>query len=271
MKIDHPHIEVLERFALQRSSIPPEEIPNILDLVAEIADLKEYTVDLDEKLVDLETARIMRMIPVSGYTAVNKVILRIQPASKPDAAPNGFALAAKSEGLVLDYQPVATLYSDDGHTLLRILHERGDASYFFQLMSEQLDHIPHALLVAPGKEPMMTDVGGSFRIADSELDIVQIVSMSVYYALDRIRPGSVETHELTSHEGVLVASEDSTVHFRAIEDGIEVLVRWHGSDATPPRYLGAVSSGAQAVGVIENGKTHLALSSFDSDCVIVLY
>ncbi|MFZ1729563.1 MAG: hypothetical protein WBQ23_14560 [Bacteroidota bacterium] len=281
MKTQHPHIEALERFTLRRATLQPGEIAEIIDhvkacafcrdMLDEIDDLMENTLDVNEKSIDLETARIMRMIPISSFRAQHAVILTLQPVPSPSEGANGFALAAKSEGTLVDYQPVATLYSDDGHTLLRILHERGNASYFFQLMSEQTDHIPHALLVAPGKEPMMTDVDGAFRIPDSELDIVQIVSMSVYYALDRMRAGRIESHELASHEGVVLASEDSTIHLRAFDDGLEATVRWHGSETTPPRYIGMVSGHTKVVGTIENGTSRVSLASLSSDCAIVLY
>ncbi|MFA6235622.1 MAG: hypothetical protein WC824_15745 [Bacteroidota bacterium] len=281
MKIHHPNIELLERFALRRAALPPDEIDGInkhigecaycRDILYEIEDLNRQTEDVDEILVSMETARIMRLIPAGSRRSVNELILHLRPETAWQKTPGGFALAAKSESIQLDYQPIATLYSDDGRTLLRILHERENATYFFQLMSEQTDHIPHALLVSPGKGPMMTDVDGAFRIPDSEIDIVQIVSMSVFYALDRMRTGRIESRELASHEGVVLASEDSIVHLRSTGEGLEARVRWHGPDDNAPRYIGAVSPYGDEVGVIENETARLSLSSLPEDCTLVLY
>ncbi len=281
MKTNHPNIETLELYALHRSGLPSHQALGIMehlgscaycsDLLNEIDDLMRETAYLDENLIARETARIMRLVASGTPVARNETILYMMPALDLEASNGGFALAAKSEETQIDFRPIATLYSDDGHTLLRILHEREHSTYFFQLMSEHTDHIPYALLVAPGKEPMMTDPEGAFRIDDSELDIAQIVSMSVFYALDRMKAGRIEPYELAAHEGVLLASEDSTLHFRSEDNGIDAVVRWHGAGPTPPRYLGIVSREAHTVGVIEEDRARLPISSFPDDSIVLLY
>lgn len=241
------------------------------DLVGEIGELRRCVDEADEDLVARETNRIMRLLPFPQRPARNETILRFRPLPTVEAGSAGYALAAKSEETRADYLPIATLYSDDGQTLLRILHETGHASYLFQLMSEKSDHVPHALLVAPGKNPMMTDSEGTLRVSDTELDIVQIVSMSVFYPLVRMQTGPVKPDELSSHEGVLLASEDSTVHMQNDGNGLDVRVRWHGSDDTPPRYCGAVGRDMYAVSVIDHDRTHLPLTSLPEDSMLLLY
>jgi len=278
---NHPNIETLELYALRRSGLPTEQALVIMehlkrcsycsDIIEEIDDLMRETAQVDNALIARETARIMRLATTGTPAARNETVLYLMPSAEASPADQGFALAAKSEEAQIDFRPIATLYSDDGHTLLRILHERDQETYFFQLMSEHTDHIPYALLLAPGKEPMMTDPEGAFRIDDSELDIVQIVSMSVFYALDRMKAGRIENYELVSHEGVLLASEDSTIHFRAAEHGIDAVVRWHGAGTTPPRYIAVVARGMHAIGAVENDQAHLAMSSFPDDSIVLLY
>ncbi|MBE0642890.1 MAG: hypothetical protein IH600_02315 [Bacteroidetes bacterium] len=281
MSTPHPNIETLELYALRRSGLAPEKALSIMDhlktcaycsdLLDEIDDLMRETALVDESLIARETARIMRMASSGTPLARNETILYFMPTADHATSNGGFALAAKSEETQVDFRPIATLYSDDGHTLLRILHERENTSYFFQLMSEHNDHIPYTLLIAPGKEPLMTNAEGALRIADSELDIVQIVSMSVYYALDRMRAGAVEPYELASHEGVLLASEDSTLHLRKEGEGIGAVVRWHGAGQTPPRFLGVASRDSFTVGVLKEDSTVLPLTSLPEDAIILLY
>ncbi len=281
MKTQHPDIKELERFAFDRYSLPNERADTIAghleccaycrDGLGEIIELQRCMEQVDKELVARETARIMRLIPDAGKPARNQIVLHFRPLPPIEAQSAGYALAAKSEESRADYLPIATLYSDDGHTLLRILHETGRASYFFQLMSEDTRNVPHALLVAPGKNPLITDVEGALRVSDTELDIVQIASMSVFYPLDRMRAGRVTTDDLVSHEGMILASDDSTVRLHGDADGLDVLVRWHGSDATPPRYCAAIGQDVHAVGLIEQEHAHLPLTSLPDDSMVLLY
>lgn len=275
----HPHIEELERMALYRHTLQPEQVIRIAehvrncaycrDFLEEIDEFTREMDDLSEERIDLETARIVRL--ASGASAGNVVILRLQKEPHIEPGMSGFALAAKSEETQVGYYPVATLYSDDGRTLLRVLHERERSSYFFQLMSEFMERVPYALLAAPGRTPMMTDVDGSHRVPDSEIDIVQIASMSVYYALDRMKTGPLSQSELNSHEGVVLASDDSTLHLSGDGTAMNVRMRWHGSEDSVPRFVGVASSEGQAVGTFENGQATISLGAVPSDGTLILY
>lgn len=274
----HPHIDDLERLALSRDTLNPEQVLHLVDHVRECAycrdilqDIDDFTrsmEDLSDERIERETARILKL--AAGPSAGNAIVLRLHPEAIEHTR-SGFALAAKSEEAQVAFHPVATLYSDDGRTLLRILHEREHSSYFFQLMSEFMDRVPYALLSAPGRTPMMTDVDGAFRIGDTELDIVQIASMSVYYALDRMRTGPVSAGELASHDGVVLASDDSTLQLRSEGETMHVRMRWHGSDDAVPRFIGITSHDGQAVGNFENGEARLPLRHLPEDAVLLMY
>jgi hypothetical protein len=275
----HPHIEDLERMALYRHTLPPEQVLRIADHVRNCAYCRDFLMEIDEfthemdnlseERINWETARIVRL--ASGTSTGNVVVLRLQKEPHIEPGKSGFALAAKSEETQIGYYPVATLYSDDGRTLLRVLHERERSSYFFQLMSEFMERVPNALLAAPGHTPMMTDLDGSHRVPDSEIDIVQIASMYVYYPLDRMKTGPLSHGELTSHEGVVLASDDSTLHLSGDGTAVNVRMRWHGSDDAVPRFIGIVSSEGQAVGTFENGQARIPLGAVPDDGTLILY
>lgn len=275
----HPHIEELERMALYRHTLPPEQVLRIAehvrncsfcrDFLAEIDEFTREMDDLSEERINWETARIVRL--ASGASTGNAVVLRLQKEPQFEPGMSGFALAAKSEETQVGYYPVATLYSDDGRTLLRILHERERSSYFFQLMSEFMERVPYALLAAPGRPPMMTNVDGSHRVPDAQIDIVQIASMSVYYALDRLKTGPISHGELSSHEGVVLASDDSTLHLTGDGTAVNVRIRWHGSEDSVPRFVGVVSSEGQAIGTFENGQATIPLGAVPADGTLILY
>lgn len=275
----HPHIEDLERLALYRHTLTPEQVLRIAehvrncafcrDFLSEIDEFTREMDDLSDERINWETARIVRL--ASGASTGNVVVLRLQQETPIEPGVSGFALAAKSEETQIGYHPVATLYSDDGRTLLRILHEREHSSYFFQLMSEFMERVPYALLAAPGRTPMMTDVDGSHRVPDTEIDIVQIASMSVYYALDRMKTGPISHGELSSHEGVVLASDDSTLHLSSDGTAVNVRMRWHGSDDSVPRFIGVVSSEGQAVGSFEDGQATIPLGAVPNDGTLILY
>lgn len=274
----HPHIDDLERLALYRHTLRPDEVLALADHVRgcsfcretmqEIDDLSRAMDGLSDERIAQETQRILDQAVTQPRG--NVIMLHVQPEAI-DNGPAPFALAAKGEEAQISFHPVATLYSDDGRTLLRILHERERASYFFQLMSEFMDRVPYALLSAPGRLPMMTDVDGAHRVADSELDIVQIASMSVFYALDRLRTGPVPAAELGTHDGVVLASDDSTLQLRAEGDGMRVRMRWHGAEDTAPRFVGITSRDGQAVGAFENGEAQLPLRGIPEDGVVLIY
>lgn len=275
----HPHIEDLERLALYRHTLTPDQVLGIAghvrdclacrDILNEIDELSRAMEDLSEDEVERQTARIMAV--ADRRRTGNMIVLHLQPEPEFDAENGAFALAAKSEEAQISYRPIATLYSDDGRTLLRILHEREHSSYFFQLMSEFMDRVPHALLTAPGREPLMTDVDGALRIPDTDIDIVQIASMSVFYALDRLRTGAIRTAEFSSHDGVVLASDDSTLQLRSEGDSLNVLMRWHGAEESAPRFVGIVSGHRQAVGRFEDGRASIPLASMPEDGMVILY
>ncbi|MBR9975051.1 MAG: hypothetical protein KFF77_05685 [Bacteroidetes bacterium] len=274
----HPNIDDLERLALYRHTLRPDEVLALAehvrgcsfcrDTMQEIDDLSRTMDGLSDERIAQETQRILRQ--AISEPRGNVILLHVQPETA-DSGPAPFALAAKGEEAQVSFHPVATLYSDDGRTLLRILHERERESYFFQLMSEFMDRVPHALLSAPGRIPMMTDVDGAHRVADTEIDIVQIASMSVFYALDRLRTGPVTTNELGTHDGVVLASDDSTLQLRAEGDVMRVRMRWHGAEDATPRYVGITSKDGQAVGAFENGEALLPLRSIPDDGVLLMY
>lgn len=274
----HPHIDDLERLALYRHTLRPDEVLSLAEHVRGCSYCREFLQEIDElsrsmeglveERIKEETDRILRQ--ATETPTGNVVLLHLQPEVET-GGPAGFALAAKGDEAQISFHPVATLYSDDGRTLLRILHERDRSSYFFQLMSEFMDRVPYALLSAPGRTPMMTDVDGAHRVSDDDIDIVQIASMSVFYALDRMRTGALTRDELATHDGVVLASDDSTLQLRAEGESLNVRMRWHGAADSAPRFIGITSSEGRSVGTFENGQAQLPLHGIPEDGVLLLY
>lgn len=272
---EHPHIELLEQLARHAGDLSPEIMRALTTHIAScaycrdmLADIEEFTQALHEvsdESVRHETARLVHLaMPPGSATGPHGHILRLQRREDPvqPLATRGYALAAKSESARAGYSPIATLYSDDGRTLLRILHEREHATYFFQLMSEFLERVPYALLVAPGRDPMMTDGDGAFRVKDSEIDIVQIASMSIYFALDRLRTGPLGHRDLRGHDGIVLASDDCTVHLTAAGEDLHAHIRWHGPAETTPRFSGLVTEVGSAVSTVTDGVARLPHTLF---------
>lgn len=267
---EHPHIEELEQLARRAGILSPDAMQRLAahvaecaycgDILAEIEEYFEAMREVSDERVRQESDRLVRSAqPPAAEVATRTHVLKLHRQESAAASPtaHGYALAAKSESPRAGYSPIATLYSDDGRTLLRILHEHEHATYFFQLMSEFLERVPHALLVAPGREPMMTDADGAFRIADTEIDIVQIASMSIYFPLDRVWTGPLSIRDLTGHDGVVIASDDSTIHLTDVAGTMQAHIRWHGAAETAPRYSGFVTERGRAVGTISDGRVLL--------------
>ncbi|MBR9979382.1 MAG: hypothetical protein KFH87_14970 [Bacteroidetes bacterium] len=275
----HPHIASLRSFASRHDTQSSDIAAHIQDhltrcdrcgeLVAEMRKLHLAMLEVDELRIREETAHIMSRI---NDARKPRTIQLHAPNPVEDAEQcTTFTLAAKSDDTSIECQTIATLYSDDGHTLLRILHEEDAKEFSFQLLSEYTDHIPHALLHAPGIEPMMTDVEGSFRIADSEIDIVQIVSVSISYAFEHLRVGHMEAQQLDSGTGMLLSSEDYSLHVRNTGSQLETFMRWHGDPSSRPRYIGIAAPDCQLAGELNDNRAILPITALPEHAVILLY
>lgn len=275
----HPHIASLRSFASRQTAQSGDIATHLHEhltrcarcrgLVAEMRELHLAMQEVDEARVREATAGIMSRI--NDARKPRTIHLHAADPVEDTEQTTTFALAAKSDDISMECQAIATLYSDDGHTLLRILHEEDAKEFSFQLLSEYADHIPYALLHAPRIGPMMTDVEGSFRIADSEIDIVQIVSVSISYAFEHLRVGHMEVQQLDSETGMLLGSDDYTLHVRSTGSQLELFIRWRGDPSSRPRYIGIAAPNCQLAGELDDDRVLLPITEVPEHAAILLY
>lgn len=281
----HPHIEDLRRYLSNVPATPDTEIASIerhldscafcRDIIQELKDFLEIRETVDKRRVEAETQKLLEKIRTGRSPAGKPIVMFPKEKRRVPDAPNGKRMvlaAATPKTAREDYSAVATLYSGDERTLLRILVDHTRHEYALYLLFEKQENASHVLVESPLSDiPVMTDDRGMCRIPVRRELLIETDTFRLHAPLVSFALSTEQRATLSGHETAYMPLESHTVELR--EENAHLLFQvGPGDETTPPvSHIGAVAHDRRVVAPCLEGMARLPRSLIDESPRFILY
>jgi hypothetical protein len=274
---EHPDVETVEKFAIDPSAIPGaeaeclrahfESCSSCSELLVEMTAYYEDVKNLsDPDISEAETRLIRRArLPVENREPrIFRLSPEIRTATIGHARPPVLALAAQESTVRQRFLHCGTLTTTDESTLIRVMKDNEQGTYFFQVLSDSPDCAARVLVTFDGiAGEFVTDGHGEASLGAIPDPSVRELRAYVHPAVDVFHVSDEDLDGLrSSGSAILTGSNGSRLRIKALSESPRLQVEIVAPDN------GSGPSIASILFLVENHSAFLQLkdneTSFDA-------